>query len=155
MKKLFVIALGSFLLNLNIAAQTVYQASDVTPKFLKVIFDNAFIEVLEVKDNYIVVKDVFTIYIDIDANKRFVTFSSTYPLVTGAKKLDVLELMNIINKEVAQIKVYFNESNNSVSYYYYFWTEGGFTVKSMISAVRLYKSALTLSLNKDEKKLIK
>lgn len=144
-----------FLATTNSFSQRLINANEVTPAFLKEIFDNAFIEVQEVKDTYIKIKDVFSIYLDIDANKRFITLSGVYNLVEGTSKKDALELANKLNAEVALIKVYYSESSNSITYYYYFWTEGGFTQKSLIGAVRLYKTALNLSLDKDTAKLIK
>ncbi|RAK24195.1 hypothetical protein B0I03_10246 [Flavobacterium aquaticum] len=144
-----------FLATTNSFSQKVINANEVTPAFLKETFDNAYIEVLEVKDTYIKVKDVYTIYLDIDANKRYVTLSGVYNLVEGTTKRDALDLVNKLNAEVALIKVYYSESTNSITYYYYFWTEGGFTQKSLIGALRLYKTALNLSLDKDTAKLIK
>ncbi|MCD8518803.1 MAG: YbjN domain-containing protein [Flavobacterium sp.] len=144
-----------FLATTNSFSQRLINANEVTPAFLKETFDNAFIEVQEVKDTYIKIKDVFSIYLDIDANKRFITLSGVYNLVEGTSKKDALELVNKLNAEVALIKVYYSESSNSITYYYYFWTEGGFTQKSLIGAVRLYKTALNLSLDKDTAKLIK
>ncbi len=144
-----------FLATTNSFSQRLINANEVTPAFLKETFDNAFIEVQEVKDTYIKIKDVFSIYLDIDANKRFITLSGVYNLVEGTSKKDALELVNKLNAEVALIKVYYSESSNSITYYYYFWTEGGFTQKSLIGAVRLHKTALNLSLDKDTAKLIK
>ena len=144
-----------FLATTNSFSQRLINANEVTPAFLKETFDNSFIEVQEVKDTYIKIKDVFSIYLDIDANKRFITLSGVYNLVEGTSKKDALELVNKLNAEVALIKVYYSESSNSITYYYYFWTEGGFTQKSLIGAVRLYKTALNLSLDKDTAKLIK
>lgn len=136
-------------------SQRMVSANEVTSQFLKETFDNAFIEVLEVKDTYIKVKDVYNMYLDIDKNQRYVAISSTYNLVDGASPAKALALMNKINAEVALIKVYYNQNSNSITYYYYFWTEGGFTQKSLISAFRLYKSALTVTLEKDTERLIK
>ena len=144
-----------FLITTNSYSQKLINASEVTSSFLKETFDNAFIEVQEVKDTYIRVKDGYSIYLDIDANKRYITLSGVYNLVEGVSKKDALELVNKLNTEVALIKVYYSESTNSITYYYYFWTEGGFTQKSLIGAVRLYKTALNLSLDKDTAKLIK
>lgn len=144
-----------FLATTNSFSQRLINANEVTPAFLKETFDNAYIEVLEVKDTYIKVKDVYAIYLDIDANKRYITLSGVYNLVEGANKRDALELVNKLNTEVALIKAYYSESTNSITYYYYFWTEGGFTQKSLIGALRLYKTALSLSLDKDTSKLIK
>ena len=136
-------------------SQRIINTTEVTPSFLKETFENAYIEVQEVKDTYLKVKDVFTIYVDLDPNKRYITLSSVYNLTEGTSKKDALELVNKINTEVALIKMYYSESTNSISYYYYFWTEGGFTQKSLIGALRLYKSALSLTLEKDTAKLIK
>ena len=136
-------------------AQKLVTAAEVTPAFLKVTFDNAYIEVLEVKDTYIKIKNTYNIYLDIDSNKRYVTLSSVYNLVDGAPKRDVLELINKLNAEVALIKTYYSESTNTITYYYYFWTDGGFTQKSLINSMRLYKTALDLTLEKDTGKLIK
>lgn len=136
-------------------SQRLISANEVTSQFLKETFDNAFIEVLEVKDTYIKVKDVYNMYLDIDKNQRYVAISSTYNLVDGTSPAKALALMNKINAEVALIKVYYNQNSNSITYYYYFWTDGGFTQKSLISAFRLYKSALTVTLEKDTERLIK
>lgn len=135
-------------------AQKLVTANEVTTQFLKETFDNAYIEVLEVKDTYIKVKDTYTIFLDIDAKKRFVTLSGTYNIKAGANKTDVMNLVNKINSEVALIKVYYSESSNTITYYYYFWTEGGFTQKSLIGSLKLYKEALNLSLDKDTGMLI-
>ena len=136
-------------------AQRLVNATEVTPAFLKETFDNAYIEVLEAKDTYIKVKNTYNVYLDIDANKRFITLSSVYNLVDGASKKDALELVNKLNTEVALIKTYYSESTNTITYYYYFWTDGGFTQKSLINSMRLYKTALDLTLEKDTGKLIK
>lgn len=135
-------------------AQKLVTSNEVTPQFLKETFDNAYIEVLEVKDTYVKVKDTYTIFLDIDAKKRFVTLSGTYNIKAGANKSDIMNLVNKINSEVALIKVYYSESSNTITYYYYFWTEGGFTQKSLIGALKLYKEALNLSLDKDTGMLI-
>ncbi len=137
------------------SAQRLVSASEVTPTFLKETCDNAYLEVLEVKDTYIKIKNTYSVFLDIDESKRFVTLSSVYNLVDGASKKDALELVNKINAEVALIKVYYSESTNTVTYYYYFWTEGGFTQKSLIGALGLYKTALTLSIQKDTAQILK
>lgn len=136
-------------------AQKLVTAAEVTPSLLKETCDNAYIEILEVKDTYIKIKNTYNVYLDIDSSKRFITFSSVYNLVDGAPKRDVLELINKLNAEVALIKTYYSESTNTITYFYYFWTEGGFTQKSLISSLRLYKTALDLTLEKDTGKLIK
>ncbi|MCO6175435.1 hypothetical protein NHF50_10310 [Flavobacterium sp. NRK F10] len=144
-----------FSLSNSITAQKLISSDEVTPQFLKETFENAYIKVEEVSDTYIKVKDTYSVYIDIDASKRYVTLSGVYKLSDKVNKEKVLELMNKINGEVALIKIVYSEKANNVGYYYYFFTEGGFTQKSLIGALKLYKSALDLSLQKDTEMLIK
>jgi len=138
-----------------VSAQQLIQPEEITPKFLKETFEAAFIDIEEVGDTYIKIKDTYSIFIDIDSKKRYVTLSGIYRIVDGAKKEKVMDLMNKINGEVALVKVVYSEKSNNMGYYYYFFTEGGFTKKSLISAVKLYKTALDLSLKKDTDMLIK
>ncbi len=150
-----VLCLFVLLTSMSSFAQRVVAAEDLTTQILKETFDNAYIEVLEVKDTYIKVKDVFSVYMDIDKSKRYIAFNSTYNLAEGTSPAKALNLMNKLNAEVALIKAYYTESSNTITYYYYFWTEGGFTQKSLVSALKLYKTALNLSLEKDTEMLIK
>ena len=107
-----------FVGSINATAQGVIPSEKLTPELLKETFENAFIEVLEVKETYVKVKDTYSVFFDIDPKKRYVTLSGVYQIVDGAKKSDVLELMNKINKEVALIKIFYNEDTNTISYYY-------------------------------------
>lgn len=136
-------------------SQSLVTTDELTPSLLKETFESAYIEVLEVKDTYIKVKDVFTVYMDIDKSKRYVAFNSTYNLAEGTSPAKALALMNKLNAEVALLKAYYTESSNTITYYYYFWTDGGFTQKSLVSALKLYKTALNLTLEKDTEMLIK
>jgi hypothetical protein len=136
-------------------SQKLINEDEVTSTFLKETFSNAYIEVLDTKDTFIKVKDIFNVYLDIENSKSYVAFNSTYNLVENANQADALALMNKINSEVALVKVHYTPSSNSITYYYYFWTKGGFTQKAMINAFKLYVSALKLSLEKDTLKLIK
>lgn len=136
-------------------SQSLVTTDELSPSLLKETFESAYIEVLEVKDTYIKVKDVFTVYMDIDKSKRYVAFNSTYNLAEGTSPAKALALMNKLNAEVALLKAYYTESSNTITYYYYFWTDGGFTQKSLVSALKLYKTALNLTLEKDTEMLIK
>ncbi|MBL1232184.1 MAG: hypothetical protein P1U44_02430 [Vicingaceae bacterium] len=155
LSKLSLLLVLFFSTSLIVNAQKLISSDELTPNLLKETFENAFIEVLEVKETYVKVKDVYSVFLDIDPKKRYVTLSGVYQVVEGAKKQEVYELMNKINTEVALIKIFYNENTNTVSYYYYFYTEGGFTQKSLVYALKLYKDAITLSLQKDTEKLIK
>ena len=116
-----------------VSAQQLIQPEEITPKFLKETFEAAFIDIEEVGDTYIKIKDTYSIFIDIDSKKRYVTLSGIYRIVDGAKKEKVMDLMNKINGEVALVKVVYSEKSNNMGYYYYFFTEGGFTKIASVS----------------------
>lgn len=132
-------------------SQKLIQAEELTPKFLKETFESAYIEVLEVADDYIQIKDFHKFYLDIDSKKRYVAISVSYKLAPEAKEADIAELLNIINRDVALIKAYTNETNDIITYSYSFWTNGGFTQKSLVSSIGIIKAALDLCLEKDTK----
>ncbi len=150
--KLFCLFILFFSLHSN--AQRVIEANELNTNLLKETFNNAFIDVLETTENYIVIKNTYKTYLDIDKDKRYILVSNTYKLVNGTSKKDALELINKLNTDVALVKIFYTESSNTITFYYYFWTEGGFTQKSLIGSLRLYKLALDLSLQVDTAKLI-
>lgn len=127
---------------------------DVTPQYLENIFKNAYIDVLEVKDTFVKIKDNRTLYLDIDSQKRFISISILYTLKEGAKKDEILEVFNAINKDVLMIKCHYNESAHSVSFYYYFWIDNGFSDKTFVSAVKLFQTGVTLAISKDSNNTI-
>lgn len=146
-----------FLLFLGTAArsQNLVPAENLTSAFLKQTFENAYIKVLETQDSFIKAQETYDVFVDIDPSKRFVSFSSSYALVPGATRKDALELMNLLNSDIILVKSYYIEKNNSINYVAYFWTDRGFNPQAMISAFKMYNSALTLSLQKDTAKIIK
>ena len=136
-------------------AQTIVKSEEVTPAFLKETMENAAITVIETKDTYVKVKDVFDIYLDIDPSKRFISFSGSYPLVDGTSSAKALELMNKLNTDVIMVKSYYYPSSNTISCYYYFWIEGGFTKQNFLKAFKMMNPAINLILQKDVDKIIK
>lgn len=152
LSKLFYLFILFF--SLHSTAQRVIETNELNTNLLKETFNNAFIDVLETTENYIVIKNTYKTYLDIDKDKRYILISNTYKLVNGTSKKDALELINKLNNDVALVKTFYTESSNTITFYYYFWTEGGFTQKSLIGSLRLYKLALDLSLQVDTAKLI-
>lgn len=143
------------LLASRMTAQTLNKAEDLSASFLKETFENALVTVVETKDDYIKTKDTFDFYVDIDSQKRFVSFSGTFLLVDGTSKQKALELVDKFNQEIIMVKSYYNPTSNSISVYYYFWTEGGFTKQSMLKSYKMMSLAVNLMLNKDEEKIMK
>ncbi|MBI3234549.1 MAG: hypothetical protein HYZ42_11000 [Bacteroidetes bacterium] len=73
---------------------------NLTVDYIKKIFENSYYEIKEVKDDYVKIKDVFSIYIDVAEDKRYITLSVTWPLNTNFTDQQRYELLNLINKDV-------------------------------------------------------
>lgn len=137
-------------------SQNYVDNSNLTTKNLSDIFERAFVEVLDVKDNYIQVKDIYKTFVDLDPNKRYISLSGNYALQPNLSKYEILEFINMLNTEVALVKAYYGESNNSINYIAYLWIEKGFTDATLIKTLKSYNLALDLILQKDvNKKFLK
>lgn len=130
-------------------SQNFVDNSTLTSKGLSDIFERAFIEVLEVKDSYIQVKDIYTTFVDLDPNKRYISLSGNYAMKPNLSKYEILEFINMLNTEVALVKSYYGKSNNSINYIAYLWIEKGFTDATLIKTLKSYNLALDLILQKD------
>jgi len=136
-------------------SQNLIQPQEITSEKLSQIMKSAYYDVIDVKESYISIKDGVKTFFDIDKNKRFISFSGSFSLNENFSKEQKLALLNEINTQVLLIKAYHKESNNSINYIYHFWTEGGFTDTSLVKAYKIYKSALTRTLEIDKQKIIK
>ena len=113
------------------------------------IFKNAYIEVLEVNSSYLKVKDKYETFVDLDSQNRYISISGNYALQPNLTKMEILEFINKLNTEVALVKSYYGENNNSINYVAYLWIEKGFTDATLIKTLKSYNLALDLILQKD------
>ncbi|MFD0761836.1 YbjN domain-containing protein [Lutibacter aestuarii] len=104
---------------------------------------------MEVKSSYVTVKDKYKTFIDLDSQKRYITLSGNYALKPNLNKVEILDFINKINTEVALVKAYYKEANNSINYIAYLWIEKGFTEATLIKTLQSYNLALDLVLQKD------
>lgn len=144
-----------FITTANVKSQDLIPNSKVTVEYLSKLFTDAYYNINEKGDAYFVIKDGFPYYIDLDPTQRYVTMSIVFSLDDKFSKAEVYSLINKINKEIALIKCYSYDDSNKIAMYYYFWTEGGFTAKSLISSYKLFALAIDLALKKDTAKIIK
>tara|TARA_R110002012_G_scaffold275325_2_gene461896 strand:+ start:1962 stop:2435 length:474 start_codon:yes stop_codon:yes gene_type:complete len=126
----------------------------VSASKLKTLFEDAYIDVLDTQDTFIKVKDSKTVYVDVDSKKRFISFNSVYNLQKGVSDKEILELFNKVNKDVIMLKCYYSKEGNTVSFFYYYWIDGGYSNKTVINAFKLFQVGIDLALTKDEKKNI-
>lgn len=152
--KLF-FALITLLSFVNLNAQNLIKAAEVTPAYLKIICATNGITVSEMKDNFIKINNGIDMYLDIDEKNEYIIFNNNYSLSDKATHAKALELVNKINSEVVFISARYHQKENTIEYRYYFWIKDGFSDQSLISALDIYKEAFSFSLDKDTEKLIK
>ena len=153
--KKMLLTMFSFLFFLAATAQKLILPAEVSSTLLKGFCEDAAINVEEIKDSYLQVKETFKIYIDIDEKKRYLYFNISYPMAEGTTAAKAHEFMNLLNREILLVKCYYDPAKNTIKYAYDFWIEGGFTNRTFISAIKMFSSAISLSLKKDTGKLIK
>lgn len=136
-------------------AQKLIMPTEVSAQVLKNLCEDAGIKVEETKDTYIKIKETFTIYLDIDKDKRFVYLNINYPLVDGTTATQAMNLINKFNQEIILLRTYYNPDKNTITYGYDFWIENGFTNRTFINVVKMFAKGISLSLDKDTGKLIK
>lgn len=151
--KLF-FALITLLSFVNLNAQQLIKASEVTPAYLKILSATNGITVSEIKDNFIKINNGIDMYLDIDDKNGYIIFNNNYSLSDKATPAKALELVNKINSEVVFISTRYHEKENTIEYRYYFWIKDGFSDQSLISALNIYKDAFSFSLDKDTELLI-
>jgi hypothetical protein len=143
----------------TIKAQTgpkdIISKENVTIEKLKAIFENSKYEIIETTATYVKIKDIFNIYIDLDKDNRYLTFSVNWPINEEFGLADKYRLMNKISKEVLVVTPYYNDAGNSIIIKTTVWIEGGNTVKNIVLTEKIFVKALNLILDKDADKIIK
>lgn len=151
--KLFI--LFAFVGSLTMQAQKFIKKEEITVKYLKTLIEDAGFTVVETGSDYVKVKNTFSFKIYNDKEKGYLTFSGYYPASDKATGLKAYELCNIINQEVAFIRIDYDEESKTFGFSYYFMVEGGFGMPSLSKAINLFRDTITYSLDKDEERLIK
>jgi hypothetical protein len=128
---------------------------NVTIDMVKAVFENSLYDVKETAATYIMVKDTYSIYIDLDKNNRYLVFSVTWPINEGFSLQDRFDLLNMISKDVLVVTPYYTDSKNSIVIKSTLWIEGGTTVKNIVLTEKIFLQALNLILDKDTRKIIK
>ena len=148
-----------FSLRLNAQVRTapgdIVSKDNVTIEMVKAIFENSFYDVTETAAAYIKIKDTYSIYIDLDKDNRYLTFSVNWPINDNFSSQDKFLLLNKIGKDVLVVTPYYNEGGTSLIVKATVWIEGGSTVKNIVLTEKIFVKALNLILDKDVNKIIK
>ena len=106
--KLF-FALITLLSFVNLNAQNLIKASEVTPAYLKILCATNGITVSEMKDNFIKINNGIDMYLDIDEKNEYIILNNNYSLSDKATPAKALELVNKINSEVVFISARYHQ----------------------------------------------
>ncbi|SFS64695.1 YbjN domain-containing protein [Lutibacter maritimus] len=147
-KKIKLILVGLFISTISFSQNYIDNTTLNTQK-LSEIFKNAYVEVLQVNSSYLKIKDKYETFVDLDSQNRYISISGNYALQPNLTKMEILEFINKLNTEVALVKSYYGENNNSINYVAYLWIEKGFTDATLIKMLKSYNLALDLILQKD------
>ncbi|WBV55144.1 hypothetical protein PFY10_12950 [Chryseobacterium daecheongense] len=93
-------------------------------------------DILEQEETFIKIgnKDKATLFMDVDAGKKYINLNVNILLNKGVSKDKIDTLLNEINK-LAMIKAEYLPSQNSIGFKYYFWITNGFTYETLEDAV--------------------
>ena len=124
---------------------------NVSRDLLRAYFDQAFFNTALDDKGVLFVRDKFKVYIDISKTNTSITFSVCFRLKEDCSEEDKLDLTNIINSDLLQVKAIL--SGDLLTVEYDLWIEGGITVKNMMLAYRHFVSQTTAAIGKDRKQV--
>ncbi len=108
-------------------------------QMLQEIFSNAYIDFVE-EDGELLIKDPYKVYVLPDTSGRFIRFLLLIKLDPKAGELKQLRAVNQMNSEYLMFQ---NSMSEGVLYIrYHFWTEGGVSPKSIVSAYKFFSKAV-------------
>ena len=128
---------------------------NVSIGLVRKIFENSYYEIKDTTDTYFSIKDVFTVFVDLDKDSRYITLSVYWPVNDNFTPADKFELLNKIGKDVLLVTPYFNDAGTSLTVKTTIWIEGGTTARNLVLTEKLFVKALNLVLDKDTNHIIK
>ncbi|MEQ9286160.1 MAG: YbjN domain-containing protein [Cyclobacteriaceae bacterium] len=157
MKKILTICMLLFMGNIALAqADKIIDHSTLTTQGLKEIFENAYLQVLSTNDDFILVKDTYSLYVTLyDANKRYIEFVIFNNFKDGVSQMNKYEFANRINKELIEVTAYCDNEKNQAVFKYDLWIEGNVTAGDIVKAFKAFQNTLTASVLKDTNHILK
>lgn len=137
------------------SGNTVLTPDNISIDKIKSMFESAYISITNTEDKSITIKDTYTIYVDLSSNKKYITYSTYWPINEGFSIQDKLDLLNTISKDIVVISAYYGSTGKTITIKTTIWLEGGNTEKNIIMTEKIFVKALDLVLTKDTKRIIK
>jgi hypothetical protein len=129
--------------------------TNISKDLIKSIFEGAYSDIKINEKGDMIVNDSWPIYIDLDDQKRYVTFSVYWQVNDTATDEKKLELLNTLSSGILCISSHFDETGKTIAIKYDLWVEGGITYKNLIAAEKIFVKCLSLALDKDVNRVIK
>lgn len=143
-----------------LSAQSIVKSADFSTKVLETICKSAGIQVLETEANYIKVKLPDSLldlpcYLDLSQEKDYILINKQMPLIADAPITKIKDLVVNINTNTNFVKAGYDSSKSQIDFRYYFWIKDGFTEKSLISALAMFKLTFMYGVSLDTENLLK
>jgi len=152
---MFLLLTGHVVTFAQSGASEIISKDNVSIDKIKSIFENSFYEIRETAATYILFKDIFTIYADLDKDNRYITLSVNWPIKESFSMEERFKLLNTISKEVLVVTPYYNAEGTSLIVKTTIWIEGGSTARNIVYTEKIFVKALNLILDKDVLGIIK
>ena len=146
------------LLGSNAFAQSdaVIDHSTMTTQTLKKVFEDAYLEVLSVDEDFLTVKDTYSLYVTLyDESNRYIEFVIFNGFKDGVSDMAKYKFVNQVNADLIEITAYYDTSRNQAVFKYDLWIEGNVTAKDMVKAFKAFQTTLTASVLRDTEHILK
>ncbi|MEO1052403.1 MAG: hypothetical protein AAFX87_17360 [Bacteroidota bacterium] len=157
-KLLIVIQLCFWSVMMNAQAQDIISSENLTAQKLKEIFESAYADVAAVDPNgkYIAVKESagLKVYMDIDAKKRYITYSISFKCDERFSECEILALVNQLSTQVLMISPSYMREKRNLLIKYDYWVDAGVTSKSIVKTEKQFMEAVKLAFKKDIQKIL-
>ena len=120
---------------------------------------NQGLEVKEKHESYLLIKTggayPIHVYLDISSDKDYILINNSNNFVEGTDSIKAKNLVSDINSKTHFIKASYIAENSKIEFRYYFWIKDGFTEKSLISAIEMYRLTYIYAISVDTANIIK
>lgn len=148
------VLVGILLFGLTSMAQSLVKPSQANLNYLKTLFENAKVKVEETAADHIKIRQIYLLRIDVDYDKRFITFKTNYALKEKVTEQQAIALANELNSEIPVAKIFYDKATHTMCYQYQYWIKDGFTAQGLVSATEFFSRLISLSFDKDKERLI-
>lgn len=137
----------------------VLYADDYLFATLEKVMKAAGIEVLNIQPTYLEIylgKELkIKTFIDVDTEKNYLLLNGNAALVDGANAAQAYQLVSEMNLGTNFIRAAYSPEKNKIYFTYYYWIKDGFTEKSFISALEMYRLTYMYAFSFDKNNLLK